>query len=99
MIHSLIRQHDTTAPAYPETYLARLYANPNPYRTREAFDRFYHLDVPTLTDDELGREIRGAQRRLDYEPDAARAAWLTDRLTALQRERARRAGGPVHHAR
>ena len=99
MIHRLIPQRDITAPACSAAYLARLYEIPNPFRTRDAFDRFHHLDVPMLTENELGREIRCVERRLDYETDVASVAWLTERVVTLQRERARRSRAKVRHAR
>ncbi len=91
MIPSIARQRDGSAPTFPDGYLSRVYAIPNPFRTREDFDRFHHIDVPLMTDDELAREIRCVWRRLDYEPDAAAAAWLTKRRDAVAAERTRRA--------
>ena len=98
MIPHLTRQRDGTAPAFPSSFLERICSLPRRFATFEDWQRYWHLDVPLLDDADLGCEYRRAQRRADYESDAAAAAWLAGRLDAIAHERARRSRGRVRRA-
>lgn len=62
------------------------------------WERFHGHDLALLDDLALQRERRCVQRRLDYEPDVLRRAWLAQRLAAIDRElSARESRIPQHH--
>ena len=77
-------------PSFSEAYLERVYAIPQPMLTFEDLKRSRHQDLETLDDRDLMRERRCVQRRLDYDPNSSRQAWLTGRLVAIDHERGSR---------
>lgn len=70
--------------------LERLYPLPNPLRTLEEWEQAHHRDLPTLSDDDLLRDLRCARRRLDYEDDKTAQVWLSERIIRIRQEVASR---------
>ena len=63
-------------------FLDRLYPIPDPIETVGQFERFSHSDLAAMPLEEIYREARRVQLRLDY--DDRPAAWLLGRLQALR---------------
>lgn len=61
---------------------------PDPCDSASAFARYHHGDLPAMHLDELRRERRSVQRRLDLE--ARPSGWLLERLDAIRQELALR---------
>lgn len=88
-------QHRGRPGPFPVSYLERIYAMPRPTLWLHEWQRQRNLDLGAMDDVALHRERRCVQRRLDYEPDAARHAWLMRRIAAIDGERDRRRRVPA----
>lgn len=86
---SIIQHHGRPRP-FPVSYLERIYPMPRPFVSMDEWRRLHGDDLETFDDGTLDRERRCVQRRLDYEPDASRRAWLGRRIEAIDRERGSR---------
>lgn len=75
---------------FPDAFLEKIYALPQPMRTIDDWRRLHGQDLQYLDDLALQRERRCVERRLDYEQDVLRRAWLMQRLAAVEAERRRR---------
>ena len=74
--------------SYLSALVIEAYADPDPMRSLEEFERLRHDDLPRLTIEEIDRERGAARLRWIYDPDPSR--WLIDRIERLDRERERR---------
>ncbi|MBT9260209.1 MAG: hypothetical protein KM310_10760 [Clostridiales bacterium] len=66
---------------------------PQPFDSEKQFLRYHHLDLPDLDSFRLWQEEEITKQILAWvDPKSEEAAWLLQRLTAIETERERRQG-------
>ncbi len=63
-------------------WLDRFYRVPNPFRTIEEYERYYHQDLPRFSKPQLVRERERVRHRLVFDDDPPE--WLLLRLYRLE---------------
>lgn len=88
MSHSTL--HHRHREAFSQQFLDRICPMPQPMRSLGDWQRAHHRDLDALTDQELGRELRRAQHRADFEKNKSIRLWLETRISVLAAEQGRR---------